>query len=90
MLWLYQRTMFGKLDKPENQTLRDLNLRELATFLPLIVLAVWIGIYPKTFLQYLDQPVVQIVQRIRPDLLQGLELKTAEAPAPAQPAEAKK
>jgi NADH-quinone oxidoreductase subunit M len=90
MLWLYQRTMFGKLDKPENQNLHDLNLRELATFLPLIVLAFWIGIYPKTFLQYLDQPVVQIVQRIRPDLLQGLELKTAEAPAVAQPAEVKK
>jgi NADH-quinone oxidoreductase subunit M len=89
MLWLYQRTMFGKLDKPENQKLHDLNLRELATFVPLIILAFWIGLYPKTFLQYLDQPVVQIVQRVRPDVLQGQEIKTAEVPAPVPPAAAK-
>jgi NADH-quinone oxidoreductase subunit M len=89
MLWLYQRTMFGKLDNPENQALSDLNLRELATFAPLIVLAFWIGIYPKTFLQYLDQPVTQIVQRVRPDLLQGQELKAAEAPSPAAPVAAR-
>ncbi len=87
MLWLYQRTMLGKLDKPENQKLQDLNLRELATFVPLIILAFWIGLYPKTFLQYLDQPVIQIVQRVRPDVLQGQEIRTAEAPAPVpQPA----
>ncbi|HEY2934752.1 MAG TPA: NADH-quinone oxidoreductase subunit M [Acidobacteriota bacterium] len=83
MLWLYQRTMFGKLDNPENQGLTDLNVRELATFIPLIILCFWIGLYPKTFLQYLDQPVLQIVQRVRPDILQGQELKAAEAPSPA-------
>ncbi|MBI2822425.1 MAG: NADH-quinone oxidoreductase subunit M [Acidobacteria bacterium] len=83
MLWLYQRTMFGKLDNPENEKLSDLNLRELATFVPLIILAFWIGLYPKTFLQYLDQPVVQIVQRVRPNLLQGMEMKTAETSEPA-------
>lgn len=76
MLWLYQRVMFGKLDNPENQNLPDLNLRELATFVPLIILAFWIGIYPKSFLKYLDQPVTQLVQRVRPELLQGQEIRT--------------
>lgn len=85
MLWLYQRTMFGKLDNPENQKLHDLNLRELATFVPLIVLAFWIGIYPKPFLQFLDQPVTQIVQRVRPDLLQGQEMKAARAEESVRP-----
>ena len=66
MLWLYQRVMFGPLDNPENQSLPDLNLREVATFVPLIILAFWIGLYPNTFLDYLHEPVNQIVERVRP------------------------
>ena len=40
MLWLYQRTMFGKIENPKNEHLRDLSLREFATFAPLLVLGV--------------------------------------------------
>jgi NADH-quinone oxidoreductase subunit M len=67
MLWLYQRVMFGKLDNPANQALPDLNMRELATFIPLIILAFWIGIYPSFFVKYLDQPVNSIVEKVRVD-----------------------
>jgi len=67
MLWLYQRVMLGPLDKPENQSLPDLSGRELAMFVPLIILAFWIGLYPKTFLDYLHEPVNQIVERVRPN-----------------------
>ena len=82
MLWLYQRVMFGPLDKPENKAMKDLNLRELATYIPLIILAFWIGLYPSTFLQYLDQPVNQIVERVR-----GKEyFQRAEIPVPPAPA----
>src|SRR3954462_14085134 len=49
MLWLYQRTMFGKNENPANQNLLDLNARELATLIPLIVMAFWIGLYPAPF-----------------------------------------
>jgi NADH-quinone oxidoreductase subunit M len=68
MLWLYQRVMFGRLDNPANESLRDLTVRELATFLPLLALAFWIGIYPKPFLAVLDKPVEKIVRIVRPDL----------------------
>ncbi len=67
MLWLYQRVMFGKLENPLNKVLPDLNMRELATFVPLIILAFWIGIYPSFFTKYLDEPVQNIVERVRPD-----------------------
>ncbi|MEE2822460.1 MAG: NADH-quinone oxidoreductase subunit M [Acidobacteriota bacterium] len=67
MLWLYQRVMFGKLEHEENRNLPDLNWREMATFVPLIILAFWIGLYPKTFLDYLHEPVNQIVERVRPN-----------------------
>jgi NADH-quinone oxidoreductase subunit M len=62
MLWLYQRVMFGKNENPANQSLKDLSVREFATFLPLIIMAFWIGIYPKPFLNILDKPVDKIVK----------------------------
>ena len=64
MLWLYQRTMFGKLDKPENQNLKDLDFREVMTLLPLAVLAFWIGLYPKPFFDILRPPVQRLVQQV--------------------------
>ncbi len=66
MLWLYQRVMFGKNENPANQKLPDLDRRELATLIPLVVLAFWIGLYPKTFLDYLHEPVNEIVRIVRP------------------------
>jgi len=64
MLWLYQRTMFGKLDKDENKKLIDINFREIMTLVPLVVVAFWIGIYPKPFFEVLDEPVDRLVQQI--------------------------
>jgi len=49
MLWLYRRLFYGVLDKPDVQAMPDLNAREYAMFLPLLVLVLWIGIYPTTF-----------------------------------------
>src|SRR6202161_4137022 len=64
LLWLYQRVMFGAVTNPANENLPDLNAREYATLVPLIVMAFWIGLYPKPFFKILEQPVNQIVQTI--------------------------
>jgi NADH-quinone oxidoreductase subunit M len=66
LLWLYQRVMFGNVTHDVNKTLPDLNLREYAVLLPLVVLAFWIGIYPKPFFAYIDKPVEKIVQQVNP------------------------
>jgi NADH-quinone oxidoreductase subunit M len=66
MLWLYQRVMFGRLENPANQSLKDLTVRELATFIPLLVLAFWIGVFPKPFLDLIDKPVAKIVRIVNP------------------------
>jgi NADH-quinone oxidoreductase subunit M len=68
LLWLYQRTMFGKIDKPENENLQDLNWRERWTLIPIIALCIWIGVYPKPFLKVIEVPVQQIVERIDPEM----------------------
>jgi len=67
MLWLYQRVMFGKLDNPENEKLKDLNLREIMTLVPIIAMCVWIGVYPKPFLRFMDAAVMNTVMIANPD-----------------------
>jgi NADH-quinone oxidoreductase subunit M len=67
MLWLYQRVMFGKLENPANENLKDLSIREFATFFPLIIMAFWIGIAPKPFLNIIDKPVEKVVRIVNPD-----------------------
>ncbi len=90
MLWLYQRVMFGKLENPANESLADLNKRELATFIPLIIMAFWIGIMPKPFLNVLEKPVEKIVRIINPDYYNKakLEIKKVETPAHHESGEA--
>src|SRR6195256_5235223 len=66
MLLLYQRTMFGKVENPKNERLLDISHREFVTFAPLLVLAVWMGIYPAPFLRRLETSVQHIVLRVSP------------------------
>ena len=60
MLWLYQRTMFGKLDNPDNENLKDLNLREWVYLTPLVILCFWIGLYPKPFFAMLEPATARL------------------------------
>lgn len=84
LLWLYQRVMFGAVTNPSNERLPDLNARELATLVPLVVLALWIGVYPKPFFRYLDVPVRQIVERVNPGYYKAERGNVLPAhPAPA-------
>jgi NADH-quinone oxidoreductase subunit M len=64
MLSLYQRTMFGKIENPKNEKLKDMGLREFATFAPLLALAVWIGLYPKPFIDRLNSSVDHVIARV--------------------------
>ena len=66
LLWLYQRVFFGTVTNPKNEKLHDLTPRELLTFAPLVVVAFWIGLYPKPFFEILQQPVNQLVLTVRP------------------------
>jgi NADH-quinone oxidoreductase subunit M len=78
MLWLYQRTMLGKVENPANESLLDMNARELATIIPLIIMAFWIGLYPAPFFAVLDKPVNKIVAKIHPEYFQGAPRLNAE------------
>jgi NADH-quinone oxidoreductase subunit M len=86
LLWLYQRVFFGPVTNEKNAKLPDLTPREVVYFTPLLIMAFWIGLYPKPFFQILDQPVTHLVQTVRPELFQTkpvLAEKPVEAPAQA-------
>jgi NADH-quinone oxidoreductase subunit M len=59
-LWLYQRVMFG----PPTEKNPDLTTREWAYMMPLVVLAFWIGIYPKPVLSLFERPVQLIAHQV--------------------------
>ena len=46
-LWLYRRVVFGELARPDLKKMTDLSTREILIFVPLILLTLWLGIYPK-------------------------------------------
>ena len=66
MLYLYQRTMFGAVANGKNAGLADLSAREWVTFVPLIGLAVWIGLYPAPFLDRINLSVLKVAARVDP------------------------
>jgi NADH-quinone oxidoreductase subunit M len=62
MLYLYRRVVFGRLTKPDLMDILDLSPREWALFVPLIVLTMWMGIYPTSFTSFFDASVGAMVQ----------------------------
>lgn len=70
MLWLVQRTFFGRLREPvleghgDHKAPGDLNFREIAALAPILVLIVWIGIYPQFFIDRMEPSINKVVQRL--------------------------
>lgn len=63
MLYLYRRIIFGELEKDDLKPLLDINAREVAIFVPLIVVVFWMGIYPSTFLDVIHVAVSNLVEQ---------------------------
>ncbi len=63
MLWLYRRVAFGRITRDDLRALLDLSPREYAVFAPLILLTLWMGVYPQSFLSFFEASVAQLVAR---------------------------
>jgi NADH-quinone oxidoreductase subunit M len=57
MLGAYKKTFFGVVHKDENRKLKDLNVREYLTLIPLTLLVIILGVYPKPVLETVDNSV---------------------------------
>lgn len=62
-LYLYRRVAFGKITRDDLRTLLDLSPREYAVFAPLILLTIWMGVYPSSFLNFFEASVTALVTR---------------------------
>ena len=63
MLYLYRRVIFGRLTKDDLRAILDLSPREIALFVPLILMTLWMGIYPSSFTSFFDATVAAMVQQ---------------------------
>ncbi len=61
-LWLYRRVVFGELVKPELKDIADLDRREMAILVPLVLLTVWYGIRPGTILDAFAAPTEALIK----------------------------
>ena len=68
MLWLYKRTIFGKITTKNIEALLDLNLRERFVFLPLVLAILMIGIYPKPVLDTMHLSVEKLLSLSQPNM----------------------
>jgi NADH-quinone oxidoreductase subunit M len=84
LLWSYQRVFFGKVTHQENESLSDLSAREWGVLVPVIIFIVWIGFYPKTFLDKSAMSARQVVHQI--ELARGGQVPVASVPVSVVPA----
>jgi NADH-quinone oxidoreductase subunit M len=77
MLWMFQRVMFGKITRPENEKLKDLNAREITILVPMVIMIFLMGIYPKLFFSKMDASVEKFLK----DFKGRVEMK-ADLPSP--------
>jgi NADH-quinone oxidoreductase subunit M len=61
MLYLYRKVIFGKLTKQHLMSIMDLSPREKAIFAPMIVLVLWMGLYPVSFLDVMSVSVENLI-----------------------------
>ena len=65
MLTLFQRVMLGPLTNPQNRKLNDLSGREIWVLVPMLAMAFWLGVCPKTFLKDIDPAVTATLAQIK-------------------------
>ena len=61
-LYLYRRVIFGALTKADLKSMLDLSPREVAIFVPLALVTLWMGVYPSSFTSFFDATVGAMVE----------------------------
>jgi NADH-quinone oxidoreductase subunit M len=93
LLWFTKRFLFGEITNEKNKALKDLNAREIFVLVPMVILIFWLGIYPKTFMDYLKPSVnvylnsasIDVIEE-RMDITKGKKLYTSYTTLSGAPA----
>jgi hypothetical protein len=96
MLWMFQRVMFGEVDREENRGLKDLNLREGALLLVMVFFIIQFGVYPKPYIDRIEPSLKLVLKRVearttapRPAAAPIAEKPAAQAALHASPTHAR-
>jgi NADH-quinone oxidoreductase subunit M len=76
MLYLYRRIIFGRITRDDLRSILDLSPREIAVFAPLVVLTLWMGVYPSSFSGFWNATVSAMVEHHQAALAAPLKLAT--------------
>ena len=66
MLWMFQRVMLGEIKHKENESLKDLTFREALVLLPLLFMAIWMGLKPNLFFNKMNASVSAFLEKTTP------------------------
>ncbi len=86
MLYLYKRVVFGELTKSDVRSMKDIDKREIMIFAPLVILVLWMGIYPASFLQPMAPAIRKIVTQFETRQQNMIAAPTTALPTGAVPA----
>jgi NADH-quinone oxidoreductase subunit M len=78
MLWLYRRVVFGKITRDDVRAMLDLEPREMAIFAPMVVLVLWMGIYPSTFIDVFSVSVENLIANYQTALAESEAVRLAQ------------
>ena len=91
MLAAYKKMFFGEVTNEKNRNLPDVNKRELIALVPLVIITIWLGIYPKPVLDPINNSVESLIQLMHdksitdeaksriPNLIEGIEITRTSA-----------
>ncbi len=74
MLYLYRRVVFGTITRDDLKSIVDLSPREIVIFAPLVILTLWMGIYPSSFTAFFEASVAQMVKSHSAAITGGIQL----------------
>ncbi len=69
MLWMLQRVVFGRITNPKNATLSDLSWREIGLMVPLLGLMLYMGVYPRPFLDRARDSIEAVQKRVNQSVM---------------------
>jgi NADH-quinone oxidoreductase subunit M len=65
MLYLYRRIIFGVITRADVRAMFDLTPREILVFAPMIVVVIWMGVYPASFLRPIQPSVANLIEHVQ-------------------------
>jgi NADH-quinone oxidoreductase subunit M len=78
LLWMLQRVLYGELSNPENARLPDLSPREATVLVPLVALAIFMGLASPLFTRTIEPSLDRMLRQVRarsapaPDAVQSV------------------